>query len=190
MISAGVSVYFWRFVVLPGIYCCREGKDPERSVWTNLKGNAIVYQFSIDDFCTEMVYEYLCSANIFVSLTDIVRRFYAENPSYLIQSWLRSRNTVAFLGEWGETITMNSTKMRLKKLLVQIRNPSYTLTPKSGSKPWTQLVLPPNMARVAAQWHIRSLRATLKCGMIFCLDMRCLNTLLILAARQMMRNKL
>lgn len=36
----------------------------------------------------------------FVSLTDIARRFDSENPGYVIQSWLRSRNTIVFLGEW------------------------------------------------------------------------------------------
>lgn len=28
-----------------------------------------------------------------ISLTDIARRFEPDNPSYLIQSWLRGRNT-------------------------------------------------------------------------------------------------
>ena len=46
------------------------------------------------------VIEYLHPEDILLSLTDIARKFNSENTGYLIQSRLRSRNTVEFLGEW------------------------------------------------------------------------------------------
>lgn len=42
----------------------------------------------------QAVYKYLRPTDKPVLLTNIARRFEPENPSYLIQSWLRSRNTI------------------------------------------------------------------------------------------------
>ena len=36
----------------------------------------------------------------FISLTDIAKYRTAENPGYVIQNWMRNRNTVRFLGLW------------------------------------------------------------------------------------------
>lgn len=38
--------------------------------------------------------------NDYLSLTDIARYRDDENPGYIIQNWLRNRNTLAFLGVW------------------------------------------------------------------------------------------
>ena len=36
----------------------------------------------------------------FLSLTDIARYRTIENPGYVIQNWMRNRNTIRFLGLW------------------------------------------------------------------------------------------
>ena len=36
----------------------------------------------------------------FISLTDIAKYKTKENPGYVIQNWMRNRNTVRFLGLW------------------------------------------------------------------------------------------
>ena len=36
----------------------------------------------------------------FISLTDIARHKDSERTDYLIQNWLRNRNTIEFLGVW------------------------------------------------------------------------------------------
>ena len=36
----------------------------------------------------------------FISLTDIAKYKTQENPGYLIQNWMRNRNTVRFLALW------------------------------------------------------------------------------------------
>lgn len=36
----------------------------------------------------------------YISLTDLARSHHMDNPSYVIQSWLRSENTLAFLDLW------------------------------------------------------------------------------------------
>lgn len=40
------------------------------------------------------------AAGDFISLTDIAKYRTAENPGYVIQNWMRTRNTVRFLGLW------------------------------------------------------------------------------------------
>jgi hypothetical protein len=38
----------------------------------------------------------------YISLTDIARYRDAERTDYLIQNWLRNRNTIEFLGIWEQ----------------------------------------------------------------------------------------
>jgi ORF014 len=64
------------------------------------KGESPIYELKMNAFLEQTVYKYLRPTDEPISLTDIARRFEPENPSYLIQSWLRSRNTIEFLGEW------------------------------------------------------------------------------------------
>ena len=81
-------------------------------------------------FLEETVQKYLRPTDTFVSLTEIARRFDSENPSYLIQSWLRSRNTVAFLGQWEQNNNAKFNKDAFKQIIIDMRSPLFTLTPK------------------------------------------------------------
>ena len=47
----------------------------------------------------------------------------------MIQSWLRSRNTVEFLGEWERNNNPEFDEYAFEKLIIDVRSPSYTLTP-------------------------------------------------------------
>lgn len=38
----------------------------------------------------------------YISLTEIVRSHHKNNPSYMIQSWMRDENTLAFLDLWEQ----------------------------------------------------------------------------------------
>lgn len=40
----------------------------------------------------------------FISLTDIAKLKDSDNPRYIIQNWLRNRNTIEFLGCLGISI--------------------------------------------------------------------------------------
>lgn len=48
----------------------------------------------MNEVLEQAVYKYLRPTDEPISLADTARRFDSENPSYLIQSWLRSRNTI------------------------------------------------------------------------------------------------
>lgn len=54
----------------------------------NVKGSEVaVYRKEQDDY---------------ISLTDIARYRDAERTDYIIQNWLRNRNTIEFLGIWEQ----------------------------------------------------------------------------------------
>ncbi len=89
-----------------------------------------IYEPKMNAFLEQTVYKYLRPTDEPISLTDIARRFESENPSYLIQSWLRSRNTIEFLGEWERNNNKQFNEKAFQKLLKDVRSPSYTLTPK------------------------------------------------------------
>ena len=76
-----------------------------------------------------VVEKYLYPTDDYSSLTDIAKRFNPENPSYVIQSWLRNRNTTAFLGQWERENNPNFDEQAFQQLLGDVRSPSYTLTP-------------------------------------------------------------
>lgn len=81
-------------------------------------------------YLEETVAKYLHPSDDFISLTEIARRFDAENPSYLIQSWLRSRNTVEFLATWERNNNPNFNETAFQKLMIAAKTPQFTLTPK------------------------------------------------------------
>ena len=89
-----------------------------------------IYEPKMNAFLEQAVYQYLRPTNESISLTDIARRFEPNNPSYLIQSWLRSRNTIEFLREWERNHNRQFNEEAFQKLLKDVRSPSYTLTPK------------------------------------------------------------
>ncbi|RGC99257.1 hypothetical protein DW194_07520 [Subdoligranulum sp. AM16-9] len=81
-------------------------------------------------FLEYTVHKYLRLTNEPISLTDIARRFEPDNSSYLIQSWLRGRNTIEFLGEWERNNDKKFNEEVFQKLLKNVRAPFYTLAPK------------------------------------------------------------
>ena len=66
----------------------------------------------------------------YVSLTDIVRTHSDAAPGYVIQSWLRSGNTLAFLNLWEKENNPDYCEGAYKELLEKKKTTSFTLTPK------------------------------------------------------------
>lgn len=99
-----------------------------------VSGEANIYGSKKREYLEKTVTKYLYPIDDFLSLTDIAKRFDSDNPSYLIQSWLRSRNTVEFLGEWERFHNPDFDEIAFEKLLADVRSPSYTLTPSKWIK--------------------------------------------------------
>lgn len=66
----------------------------------------------------------------YVSLTDIAKKFSDNAPSYVIQSWMRSRNTLEFLKLWEQRHNANFIVEGYKTLIDKLNSGTFTTTPK------------------------------------------------------------
>ena len=64
------------------------------------------------------------------SLTEVARAHSEDAPGYVIQSWLRSGNTLAFLNLWEQENNPNYSETGYAELLKRKKTASFTLTPK------------------------------------------------------------
>lgn len=90
-------------------------------------------QFSASGGCAEIIRTYWkarASREEYVSLTEIARKYDHQSPSYVIQSWLRSRNTMEFLRIWESEHNPLFNESSHELLVKRARTPSFTLTPK------------------------------------------------------------
>lgn len=66
----------------------------------------------------------------FISLTDIAKYRTAENPGYVIQNWMRNRNTVRFLGLWEHFHNPDFNYIEFEAIETEAGLNSFVLTPK------------------------------------------------------------
>lgn len=66
----------------------------------------------------------------YISLTEVARAHSEDAPGYVIQSWLRSGNTLAFLNLWEQENNPNYSETGYAELLKRKKTVSFTLTPK------------------------------------------------------------
>ena len=66
----------------------------------------------------------------YVSLTDIAKAKDPKNPSYVIQGWLRDRNTLELLSLWEREHNPDFFEMGYQRVKRTLSNPSFTLTGK------------------------------------------------------------
>lgn len=67
-----------------------------------------------------------------VSITKYARRKNENNPGYLIQSWLRDRNTLEFLRLWEKEYNASTfDDAAAIKLIERTHEPSFTITAKA-----------------------------------------------------------
>src|SRR6266496_2225590 len=66
----------------------------------------------------------------YISLTDIARYKDSERTDYLIQNWMRNRNTIEFLGLWERLNNPGFNPIEFDGIRIQAGLNSFTLTPK------------------------------------------------------------
>ena len=66
----------------------------------------------------------------YISLTKIARAHSEDAPGYVIQRWLRSENTLAFLNLWEKENNPDYSDVGYIELLEKKKTASFTLTPK------------------------------------------------------------
>lgn len=64
-----------------------------------------------------------------VSLTELAKQYSDESPGYVIQSWMRSRNTLAFLRLWENEMNADFDDIACEELIQKARTTSLTITP-------------------------------------------------------------
>ncbi|MDP2892896.1 MAG: KilA-N domain-containing protein, partial [Sulfurimonas sp.] len=66
----------------------------------------------------------------FISLTDIARYKDKERSDYILQNWMRSRETIEFLGLWERINNDNFNSIEFDGIKMQAGVNSFILTPK------------------------------------------------------------
>ena len=67
----------------------------------------------------------------FFSLTDIAKYRTTENPGYVIQNWMRNRNTIRFIGLWERLHNPQFNCLEFEAIESQSGLNSFALTPKT-----------------------------------------------------------
>ena len=66
----------------------------------------------------------------FISLTDIAKLKDSDNPRYIIQNWLRNRNTIEFLGVWESLYDPSFNRVEFDAFRSQAGLNSFVMTPQ------------------------------------------------------------
>lgn len=78
---------------------------------------------------TMRLYMRLMTCKDMVSLTELERKHSEEPPSYAIQSWMRSCNTLEFLRQWENEMNEEFDDRACEELIHQGHTTSLTVTP-------------------------------------------------------------
>lgn len=66
----------------------------------------------------------------FISLTDIAKYRDKDNPRYIIQNWMRGRNTIDFLGLWEELNNPNFNRVEFDAVKSEAGTNAFVMTPQ------------------------------------------------------------
>ena len=66
----------------------------------------------------------------YVSLTDIAKYLDPENPRFIIQNWMRNRNTIEFLGAWETINNPNFNRLEFDTVRNASGTNAFVLTPQ------------------------------------------------------------
>ena len=98
--------------------------------YDSLNGEKLGTSKKIKDYHETMrLYMRLMTSKDMVSLTELARQHSEESPGYVIQSWMRSRNTLEFLRQWENDINEEFDDRACEELIHQGHTTSLTITP-------------------------------------------------------------
>ena len=66
----------------------------------------------------------------YISLTDLAKKFSDASPSYVVQSWMRSSNTIELLNLWEQRHNDKYSMDGYDALVVRLKTGTLTMTPK------------------------------------------------------------
>ena len=102
----------------------------------------------------------------FISLTDIAKLKDSDNPRYIIQNWLRNRNTIEFLGVWESLYNPSFNRVEFDAFRSQAGLNSFVMTPQKWvSRPGLS-ASSPKLAAMAEPTLTRRLPSSLPRGLV------------------------
>lgn len=113
---------------------------------------------------TEINVQWDLKRDDFLSLTDIAKIKDSDNPRYIIQNWLRNRNTIEFLGVWETLYNPDFNRVEFDAFRSQAGLNSFVMTPQNGWRQQVLLALYLKLGAMAALMHIRKLHSNLHHG--------------------------
>ena len=75
------------------------------------------------------LYMRLMTSKDMVSLTELARQHSEESSGYVIQSWMRSRNTLEFLRQWENDMNEEFDDRACEELIYRGHTTSLAITP-------------------------------------------------------------
>ena len=78
----------------------------------------------------EISVQWISERDDFISLTDIAKLKDSDNPRYIIQNWLRNRNTIEFLGVWESLYNPSFNRVEFDAFRSQAGLNSFVMTPQ------------------------------------------------------------
>ncbi len=70
--------------------------------------------------------------NEFISLTDIAKYRNEDDPRFVIQNWMRNRNTIEFLGVWEELYNPDFNRVQFEAVRNEAGLNRFVMTPANG----------------------------------------------------------
>lgn len=93
----------------------------EEKLWT--AGKIRDYHEAVSLYMRQM------TCNDMVSLTELSKQYFKGSPGYVIQSWMRNRNTLEFLRQWENNMNKEFDDRACEELIHQGHTTSLTITP-------------------------------------------------------------
>ena len=79
---------------------------------------------------TEVSIQWNMERDDYISLTDIAKVKDSDNPRYIIQNWMRNRNTIEFLGVWESLYNPDFNRVEFDAFRNQAGLNSFVMTPQ------------------------------------------------------------
>ena len=79
---------------------------------------------------TEVSIQWNMERDDYISLTDIAKVKDSDNPRFIIQNWMRNRNTIEFLGVWESLYNPNFNRVEFDAFRSQAGLNSFVMTPQ------------------------------------------------------------
>ena len=79
---------------------------------------------------TEVSIQWNMERDDYISLTDIAKVKDSDNPRYIIQNWMRNRNTIEFLGVWESLYNPDFNRVEFDAFKSQAGLNSFVMTPQ------------------------------------------------------------